>query len=131
MYTQKVINIFKYPRNAGGLHGANGIGKAIDNSCGDLIKIYLKVNEEGVIEEAKFKTFGCTASIASSSMICDMIKGLTIEEAQEITGGDVLEELGGLPVEKVQCCALAEESLHKAIEDYFKRLEKEQKKLEE
>ncbi len=131
MYTQKVINIFKNPKNAGGLHGANATSKVTDNSCGDIIKLYLKINEEGIIEEAKFKTFGCTASIASSSMLCDMVKGLTIEEAEEITGGNILEELGGLPPEKVHCCELADEALHLAIDDYFKRLEKEQKKLDE
>lgn len=128
MYTQKVINIFKNPKNAGGLHGANATSKVTDNSCGDIIKLYLKVNEEGIIEEAKFKTFGCTASIASSSMLCDMVKGLSIEEAEEITANDVLEELGGLPAEKVHCASLAEEALREAIADYFKRLEKELKK---
>ena len=131
MYTQKIINIFKNSKNAGGLHGANGVAKSTDNSCGDIIKLYLKINDEGIIEDAKFKTFGCTASIASSSVICDMVKGLSIQEAQDITTTDILEELGSLPAEKIHCAGLAEEVLHLAIDDYFKRLEKEQKEQAE
>ena len=124
MYTQKVIDIFKNPKNAGGLRGANGIGKVGNSACGDIMKVYLKINEDGIIEDAKFKTFGCAAAIASTSVACDMIKGMTIEEALEVKNSQVIETLGGLPAQKIHCSILAEEAIHAAIEDYYKKKEK-------
>lgn len=124
MYTQKVIDIFKNPKNAGGLRGANGVGKVGNSACGDIMKVYLKINDEGIIEDAKFKTFGCAAAIASTSVACDMIKGMTIEEALEVKNSQVIETLGGLPAQKVHCSILAEEAIHAAIEDYYKKKEK-------
>lgn len=124
MYTQKVIDIFKNPKNAGGLRGANGIGKVGNSACGDIMKVYLKINDDGIIEDAKFKTFGCAAAIASTSVACDMIKGMTIEEALEVKNSQVIETLGGLPAQKVHCSILAEEAIHAAIEDYYKKKEK-------
>lgn len=124
MYTQKVIDIFKNPKNAGGLRGANGIGKVGNSACGDIMKVYLKINEDGIIEDAKFKTFGCAAAIASTSVACDMIKGMTIEEALEVKNSQVIETLGGLPAQKIHCSILAEEAIHAAIDDYYKKKEK-------
>lgn len=130
MYSKIVIERFQNPRNAGGLHGANGIGQVGNAACGDIMKMYLKINEDGVIENAKFKTFGCCAAIASTDMACDLIKGKTIDEALKITNQDVLEELGDLPPNKIHCSILAEESIRAAVEDYYKKREKEFKKAQ-
>ena len=127
MYNQKVINIFKNHKNSGGLHGANGVGKVGNAACGDIMKVYLKINDEGIIEDARFKTFGCTAAIASTSVACDMIVGMTIEEALKVKNKDVIEELGGLPPVKIHCSILAEEAIHAAIDDYYRRKEKAEK----
>ncbi len=126
-YSAKVIDIFKNPRNAGSLRGANAVGKVGNSACGDIMKIYLYINDEGVIEEAKFKTFGCAAAIAATSVACDMIKGMTIEEALEVKNSQVIDYLGGLPPQKIHCSLLAEEAIHAAIEDYYRRKEKEAK----
>ena len=130
MYSKIVIERFQNPRNAGGLHGANGIGQVGNAACGDIMKMYLKINEDGVIENAKFKTFGCCVAIASTDMACDLIKGKTIDEALKITNQDVLEELGDLPPNKIHCSILAEESIRAAVEDYYKKREKEFKKAQ-
>lgn len=128
MYSKTVIDRFQNPRNAGGMHGANAIGQVGNAACGDIMKMYLKINDNGVIENARFKTFGCCAAIASTDMACDLIKGKTIEEAMKITNKDVLDLLGELPPHKIHCSILAEESIRAAIEDYYKRKEKEIKK---
>lgn len=128
MYTQKVLDIFKNPTNAGSLQGANGVGKVGNAACGDIMKIYLKINEDEVIEQAKFKTFGCAAAIASTDVACDMIKGMTIEEALKVTNSQVIDELGGLPPVKIHCSILAEEAIHAAIDDYYKRKARLEKK---
>ena len=128
MYSKTVIDRFQNPRNAGGMHGANAIGQVGNAACGDIMKMYLKIDDNGVIENAKFKTFGCCAAIASTDMACDLIKGKTIEEALKITNKDVLDLLGELPPHKIHCSILAEESIRAAIEDYYKRREKEIKK---
>ncbi len=128
MYSKTVIDRFQNPRNAGGMHGANAIGQVGNAACGDIMKMYLKITDNGVIESAKFKTFGCCAAIASTDMACDLIKGKTIEEALKITNADVLKLLGELPPHKIHCSILAEESIRAAIEDYYTRREKETKK---
>lgn len=128
MYSKTVIDRFQNPRNAGGMHGANAIGQVGNAACGDIMKMYLKINNNGVIENAKFKTFGCCAAIASTDMACDLIKGKTIEEALKVTNKDVLKLLGELPPHKIHCSILAEESIRAAVEDYYSRREKETKK---
>ena len=127
MYSKIVLDRFQNPRNAGGMHGANAIGQVGNPACGDIMKIYLKINDHDVIENAKFKTFGCCAAIASTDMACDLIKGKTIEGALKVTNNDVLNLLGELPPHKIHCSLMAEESIRAAIEDYYKRKEKESK----
>lgn len=131
MYSKTVIDRFQNPRNAGGMHGANAIGEVGNAACGDIMKIYLKINENEVIEQAKFKTFGCAAAIASTDVACDMIKGKTIEEALTVKNSQVIDELGGLPPVKIHCSILAEEAIHAAIEDYYKRKAKAEKKQDD
>lgn len=127
MYSKTVIDRFQNPRNAGGMHGANAIAQVGNAACGDIMKIYLKINDNGIIENAKFKTFGCCAAIASTDMACDLIKGKTIEEALKVTNKQVLDLLGEVPPHKIHCSLLAEETIRAAIEDYYKRKEKESK----
>ena len=110
------------PKNAGKIEDADGIGEVGNPQCGDIMKIYIKV-ENDVITDIKFETFGCASAIASSSMVTEMVKGKTIDEALKVTNKDVLEELGGLPPQKVHCSLLAEEGIKAAIEDYRKRKE--------
>jgi nitrogen fixation NifU-like protein len=117
MYTDKVMNHFQNPRNVGEIPDANGIGEVGNAVCGDIMKIYLKVAENR-IQDVKFKTFGCGAAIATSSMVTEMVKGKTVEEALEITNQAVAEALDGLPPQKMHCSNLAADALHKAIEDY-------------
>jgi len=127
MYSKTVMDRFQNPRNAGGMHGANAIGQVGNAGCGDIMKMYLKINDNGVIENARFKTFGCCAAIASTDMACDLIKGKTIEEALKVTNKEVLDLLGEMPAHKIHCSLMAEESIRAAIEDYYKRKEKESK----
>ena len=117
MYTEKVMDHFENPRNVGEIQDADGVGQVGNPTCGDIMKIYLKVNE-GVIEDVKFKTFGCGAAIATSSMVTEMVKGKTLEEALKISNKMVAEALGGLPPKKMHCSNLAADALHAAIEDY-------------
>lgn len=128
MYSKTVIDRFQNPHNAGTLRGANAVGEVGNAACGDIMKMYLKINDNGVIESAKFKTFGCCAAIASTDMACDLIKGKTIDEALKVTNKQVLDLLGELPPHKIHCSILAEESIKAAIEDYYKKKEKEIKK---
>ncbi len=128
MYSKTVIDRFQNPRNAGGMHGANAIGEVGNAACGDIMKMYLKIDDNGVIENAKFKTFGCCAAIASTDMACDLIKGKTIDEALKVTNKQVLDLLGELPPHKIHCSILAEESIKAAIQNYYERKEKELKK---
>ena len=128
MYSKTVIDRFQNPRNAGGMHGANAIGEVGNAACGDIMKMYLKIDDNGVIENAKFKTFGCCAAIASTDMACDLIKGKTIDEALRVTNKQVLDLLGELPPHKIHCSILAEESIKAAIQNYYERKEKELKK---
>lgn len=129
MYSQQIIERFKNPKNAGGLRGANGVGKVGNAACGDIMKIYLLINDKGIIEEARFKTFGCCAAIASTDVACDLIKGKSIEEALKVTNKQVFNILGDMPPHKIHCSVLAEEAIHAAVEDYYKRKEKENKKV--
>ncbi len=117
MYNQKVIDTFSNPKNVGELPDANGIGMVGSAECGDIMKIYLKI-ENDVIVDCKFQTFGCAAAIASSSVATEMLKGMTVEQALKLTNKQVVEELEGLPPQKIHCSVLAEEAIKAAIEDY-------------
>ncbi|MDD4159594.1 MAG: Fe-S cluster assembly scaffold protein NifU [Synergistaceae bacterium] len=121
MYSDKVVDYFMNPRNAGKLDDANAIGEVGNPKCGDVMKIYLKINDQEIIEDIKFETFGCAAAIATSSMITEMVKGKPIAEALKINNKDVAEALGGLPPAKLHCSLLAQEGIEAAVADYFKR----------
>lgn len=120
MYSEKVMDHFENPRNVGEIPDADGIGQVGNPTCGDIMRIYIKVND-GVISDIKFKTFGCGAAIATSSMVTELVKGKTIEEALKISNKTVAEALGGLPPQKMHCSNLAADALHAAIEDYYRR----------
>ena len=120
-YSEKVLDHFTHPRNVGEIEDANGVGEVGNAKCGDIMKIYLKVLDDGVIEDVKFKTFGCGSAIASSSMATEMIKGKPVAEAMELTNKAVAEALDGLPAHKLHCSVLAEEAIKKALEDYYRR----------
>lgn len=128
MYNAKVLEIFKNPKNVGSLKGANGIGKVGNAACGDIMKIYLKISDDGIIEDAKFKTFGCAAAITTTSVATELIKGKTIEEALQVKNSQIVEILGGLPAQKIHCSILAEEAIKAAVDDYYKRKKKAEKK---
>ena len=117
MYNEKVMDVFKNPKNVGEIENPSGTGLVGNASCGDIMQITLKI-ENDVIVDAKFKTFGCAAAIATSSTATEMIKGMTVEEALKVTHRRVVEVLGGLPSQKLHCSVLAEEAIKKAIEDY-------------
>lgn len=120
MYSQKVMEHFMKPRNVGVIEDADGVGEVGNPVCGDIMKIYIKVQDNRIID-AKFMTFGCGAAIASSSMATELIKGKTVEEAWEVSNASVAEALEGLPPIKMHCSVLAEEGIHKAINDYRKK----------
>jgi nitrogen fixation protein NifU and related proteins len=120
MYTEKVMDHFKNPRNMGEIPDADGVGTVGNPVCGDLMTIYIKVKDNR-LEDIKFKTFGCGSAIATSSMITELAKGKTLEEGMKITRGNVANELGGLPPVKMHCSNLAADALHVAIEDYYKK----------
>ncbi len=117
IYSEKVMDHFTNPRNVGEIKDANGVGEVGNAKCGDIMRVYLKV-EDNVIVDAKFKTFGCGSAIASSSMATELIKGKTVDEAWSLTNKAVAEALDGLPPVKMHCSVLAEEAIHKAINDY-------------
>lgn len=117
MYSNKVLETFANPKNVGEIPDADGVGTVGNASCGDIMKVYLKI-ENDVIVDAKFKTFGCAAAIASSSTATEMIKGMTLDQALKIKNADVVEKLEGLPPQKIHCSVLAEEAIAAAIEDY-------------
>ncbi len=117
MYTEKVMDHFMNPRNVGEIENADGVGEVGNVKCGDIMRIYIKVNGE-VIEDVKFKTFGCGSAIAASSVATELIMGKTIKEALALTNKQVVDELGGLPPVKVHCSVLAEQALKAAIYDY-------------
>ncbi|MGA2308683.1 MAG: Fe-S cluster assembly scaffold protein NifU [Candidatus Bathyarchaeia archaeon] len=120
MYTEKVMEHFKNPRNVGEIPDADGVGTVGNPVCGDLMTIYIKVKDNRLVD-IKFKTFGCGSAIATSSMITELAKGKTLEEGLQITRANVADELGGLPAVKMHCSNLAADALHAAIEDYYKK----------
>ena len=120
MYTEKVMEHFRNPRNMGEIPDADGVGTVGNPVCGDLMTIYIKVKDNR-LEDIKFKTFGCGSAIATSSMITELAKGKTLEEGMKITRANVADSLGGLPPVKMHCSNLAADALHAAIEDYYKR----------
>ena len=123
MYNENVMEVFRNPNNVGEIENADGTGTVGNASCGDIMQISLKI-ENDIIVDAKFKTFGCAAAIATSSTATEMIKGLTLEEALKVTNKAVVEKLGGLPAQKLHCSVLAEEAIKKAIEDYMAKKNK-------
>lgn len=122
-YSEKVMDHFMNPRNVGVLEDPDGYGKVGNPVCGDVMEMFIKVRDER-IEDIKFRTFGCGAAIATSSMTTEMAKGKTVEDGMEITRQHVADELGGLPPNKMHCSNLAADALHMAIEDYRKKLER-------
>ena len=120
-YSEKVMDHFANPSNVGVIEDANAVGEVGNAKCGDIMKMYMKINDEGVIEDIKFKTFGCGAAVATSSMATEMVKGKTIEEALKLTNKAVAEALDGLPPVKMHCSVLAEEAIQAALTDYYTR----------
>ena len=120
LYSEKVMDHFMHPRNVGVIDDANGVGEVGNAKCGDIMKIYLKV-ENDIIQDVKFETFGCGSAIASSSMATEMIKGKSIHEAMSLTNKAVTEALDGLPAHKIHCSVLAEEAIKNALKDYYDR----------
>lgn len=118
LYSEKVMDHFRHPRNVGCIENADGVGEVGNAKCGDIMKIYLKI-EGGVIVDVKFETFGCGSAIASSSMATELIKGQPVEKALELTNKAVAEALDGLPAYKMHCSVLAEEAIKRAVKDYY------------
>ena len=121
MYSEKVMDHFQNPRNMGEIEDASGVGTVGNAKCGDIMRIFLDIDENGIIQEAKFKTFGCGAAVATSSMATELVKGKTVEEALQVTNQAVMEALDGLPPVKVHCSLLAEEAIHAALWDYAQK----------
>lgn len=121
MYTEKVMDHFANPRNVGEIENADGVGEVGNAKCGDIMKIYLKIDND-VVTDVKFKTFGCGAAIATSSMATELIKGKSISEVEKLTNKAVVEALGGLPAVKVHCSVLAEEAVKAALVDYYTKI---------
>ena len=121
MYTEKVMDHFQHPRNMGEIENASGVGTVGNAKCGDIMRIYLDIDDNGYIQDVKFKTFGCGAAVATSSMATELVKGKHITEAMEVTNKAVMEALDGLPPVKVHCSLLAEEAIHAALWDYCQK----------
>ena len=121
MYTEKVMDHFEHPRNVGEIENPSGMGTVGNAKCGDIMRIYLDIDDNGIIQEAKFKTFGCGAAVATSSMATELVKGKTVQEALQVTNKAVMEALDGLPPVKVHCSLLAEEAIHAALWDYAQK----------
>ena len=121
MYTEKVMDHFQNPRNVGEIENASGVGTVGNAKCGDIMRIYLDIDDDQVIRDCKFKTFGCGAAVATSSMATELVKGKTVQEALQVTNKAVMEALDGLPPVKVHCSLLAEEAIHAALWDYAKK----------
>ena len=122
MYSEKVMDHFQHPRNVGEIENASGVGTVGNAKCGDIMRMFLDIDDKThIIKECKFKTFGCGAAVATSSMATEMVKGKTIEEAMQITNKAVMEALDGLPPVKVHCSLLAEEAIHAALWDYAQK----------
>lgn len=127
MYNERVIKEFSDPQNVGELENANAVGQVGNATCGDIMRISMFIDENDVIKDVKFKTFGCTAAIATSSIATAMVKGKTIDEALKITNKQVIDELGGLPSQKIHCSVLAEEAIKEAINDYLQNYKNKKK----
>ena len=123
-YSEKVMDHFTNPRNVGEIENADGVGVVGNAKCGDIMKMYLKIDENQVITDCKFKTFGCGAAIATSSMATELVKGHTVDEALKLTNNAVVEALDGLPAVKVHCSVLAEEAIKSAVADYYTKIGK-------
>ena len=121
MYSEKVMDHFTNPRNVGEIENASGVGTVGNAICGDILRMYLDIDENGVIQECKFKTFGCGAAVATSSMATELVKGKTVQEALEVTNKAVMDALDGLPPVKVHFSLLAEEAIHAALWDYAEK----------
>lgn len=121
MYSEKVMDHFNNPRNVGEIENASGVGTVGNAKCGDIMRMYLSIDEQGVIQEVTFKTFGCGAAVATSSMATELVKGKTVQEALQVTNQAVMEALDGLPPVKVHCSLLAEEAIHAALWDYAQK----------
>ena len=121
MYSEKVMDHFSNPRNVGEMENPSGVGTVGNAKCGDIMRMYLDIDENGIIKEAKFKTYGCGAAVATSSMATELVKGKTVQEALEVTNKAVMEALDGLPPVKVHCSLLAEEAIHAALWDYAQK----------
>ena len=122
LYSEKVMDHFTNPRNVGEIEDAQGVGVVGNAKCGDIMKIYLEIDDNDIITDCKFKTFGCGAAIATSSMATELIKGKSVKDALALTNSAVVEALDGLPPVKVHCSVLAEEAVRSAIADYYKRI---------
>lgn len=120
-YSEKVMDHFTNPRNVGEIEDASGVGTVGNAKCGDIMRIYLDIDDNGIIQDVKFKTFGCGAAVATSSMATELIKGKSVNEALKITNRAVMEALDGLPQVKVHCSVLAEEAIHAALWDYAEK----------
>ena len=121
MYSEKVLDHFQNPRNVGEIENASGVGEVGNAKCGDIMKIFLMIDENRIITDVKFKTYGCGAAIATSSMATEMIKGKSVDEALTLTNKAVVEALDGLPPQKIHCSVLAEEAVKAAVADYYKK----------
>ena len=121
LYSEKVMDHFQNPRNVGEIENASGVGTVGNAKCGDIMRIYLDIDDDGIIKDCKFKTFGCGAAVATSSMATEMVKGKSIQEALQVTNKAVMEALDGLPPVKVHCSLLAEEAIHAALWDYAEK----------
>ena len=121
MYSEKVMDHFNNPRNVGEIENPSGVGTVGNAKCGDIMRMYFDINEQGIIRDVKFKTFGCGAAVATSSMATELVKGKTVQEALKVTNKAVLKALDGLPPVKVHCSLLAEEAIHAALWDYAQK----------
>jgi FeS cluster assembly scaffold protein NifU, Clostridium type len=121
MYSEKVMDHFQNPRNVGEIEDASGVGTVGNAKCGDIMRMYLDIDDNGVIKECKFKTFGCGAAVATSSMATELVVGKTVEEALQVTNKAVADALDGLPAVKMHCSLLAEEAIHAALWDYAEK----------
>lgn len=121
MYSDKVMDHFRNPRNMGEIENPSGVGTVGNAKCGDIMRMFLDIDDNGVIQDVKFKTFGCGAAVATSSMATELVKGKTVQEALQVTNKAVMEALDGLPPVKVHCSLLAEEAIHAALWDYAQK----------
>lgn len=121
MYSEKVMDHFNHPRNVGEMENPSGVGTVGNAKCGDIMRMYLDIDDNGTIQDAKFKTFGCGAAVATSSMATELVKGKTVQDALDVTNKAVMESLDGLPPVKVHCSLLAEEAIHAALWDYSEK----------